>query len=97
MGVLMRVLDLLKEHEQKIKDRYSVSKIGVFGSFARGEEKESSDVDVLVEFEEPTYDNFIKLIFFLEELLDRKVDLVTTGGLSPYMKPTVEKEVLWCE
>ena len=97
MGVLMRVLDLLKEHEQEIKDRYSVSKIGVFGSFARGEEKESSDVDVLVEFEEPTYDNFIKLIFFLEELLDRKVDLVTTGGLSPYMKPAVEKEVLWCE
>jgi len=88
---------LIKDHEQEIKDRYSVSKIGVFGSYARGEEKESSDVDVLVEFEEPTYNNFIELIFFLEELLDRKVDLVTTGGLSPYMKPTVEKEVLWCE
>ncbi|WJI09973.1 nucleotidyltransferase family protein [Methanobacterium sp. CWC-01] len=93
----MRILDLIKDHEQEIKDRYSVSKIGVFGSYARGEEKESSDVDVLVEFEEPTYNNFIELIFFLEELLDRKVDLVTTGGLSPYMKPTVEKEVLWCE
>ncbi len=88
---------MIKDHEQEIKDRYSVSKIGVFGSYARGEEKESSDVDVLVEFEEPTYNNFIELIFFLEELLDRKVDLVTTGGLSPYMKPTVEKEVLWCE
>jgi len=97
MGVIMRILDLIKDHEQEIKDRYSVSKIGVFGSYARGEEKESSDVDVLVEFEEPTYNNFIELIFFLEELLDRKVDLVTTGGLSPYMKPTVEKEVLWCE
>ncbi|AXV40745.1 nucleotidyltransferase family protein [Methanobacterium sp. BAmetb5] len=93
----MRVLDLIKEHEQEIKDKYSVTKIGVFGSYARGEEKESSDVDVLVEFDEATYHNFIELIFFLEKLLDKKVDLVTTTGLSPYMKPTVEKEVLWCE
>jgi predicted nucleotidyltransferase len=59
----MRVLDLIKAHEQEIKNKYSVTKIGVFGSYARGEEKESSDVDVLVEFNEATYHNFIELIF----------------------------------
>jgi len=63
----------------------------------RGEEKETSDVDVLVEFEKPTFRNFMGLVFFLEELLGREVDLVTIKGLSPYLRPHVEGEVVWSE
>jgi uncharacterized protein len=93
----MKVMNILKEHEREIKENYSVLKIGVFGSYVRGEENKSSDVDILVEFEEPTLHNFMGLIFYLEKLFDRKVDLVTKTSLSPYLRPTVEKEVVWCE
>jgi uncharacterized protein len=91
----MRLIDILKMHEQEIKYRFGVKHIGLFGSFARGEEKDTSDVDILVEFEKPSFDNFMDLSFFLEDLLGRRVDLVTTGGLSPYIRPAVEKEVEW--
>lgn len=63
--LLMMVLDLIKEHEIEIKNRYSVSKIGVFGSYVRGVENESSDIDILVEFHEPTLHNFVGLVFYI--------------------------------
>ena len=91
----MDPLDTLKENEREIKSRFSVRKIGIFGSNAGGEGRETSDIDVLVEFEEPTFRNFMGLVFFLEELFGREVDLVTTRGLSPYIRPAVEKEVVW--
>lgn len=93
----MDALKVLKEHEKKIRVRFDVKRIGIFGSYARGEQKETSDIDVLVEFEVPTFDNFMDLIFYLEDLFGRKVDLVTTGGLSPYIAPLVEQEVVWAE
>jgi len=88
-------LKILKEHENEIKRRFGVKRIGIFGSHARGEEKATSDVDVLVEFEVPSFDNFMDLAFFLEDLFGREVDLVTTGGLSPHVAPFVEREVVW--
>jgi predicted nucleotidyltransferase len=91
----MDALKILKEHESEIKRRFGVKRIGIFGSHARGEEKETSDVDVLVEFEVPSFDNFMDLAFFLEELFGREVDLVTTRGLSPHVAPIVEREVVW--
>ena len=93
----MDALKVLKEHEKKIRVRFGVKRIGIFGSYARGEQKETSDIDILVEFEVPTFDNFMDLIFYLEDLFDRKVDLVTTGGLSPYIASLVEQEVVWTE
>ena len=91
----MYALKVLREHESEIKKRFGVKRIGIFGSCARGEEKETSDVDVLVEFTEPSFDNFMDLVFFLEDLFGKEVDLVTTGGLSPYIAPFVEEEVVW--
>ena len=91
----MDALKILKERENEIKRRFKVKRIGIFGSHARGEEKETSDVDVLVEFVEPSFDNFMDLAFFLEDLFGKDVDLVTTRGLSPYIAPIVEREVVW--
>lgn len=54
-------------------------------------------MDVLVEFVKPTFDNFIELAFYLEDLFGKKVDLLTPNSLSPYMKSVVEKEAVWCE
>jgi uncharacterized protein len=93
----MMFLDILKKNENEIKERYSVAKIGVFGSYVRGEETTSSDIDILVEFDKPTLHNFMGLVFYLEELFGKEVHLVTNNALSPYMRPVVENEVVWCE
>jgi len=90
-------IETIKKHKAEIKKRYDAKKIGVFGSYARREQKETSDIDLLVEFEKPTFDNFMDLLFFLEELFGKDVDLITTRGISPYIGPEIRKEVVWCE
>lgn len=93
----MNVIEVLRNREGEIKEKFGVRRIGVFGSFARGEQKETSDVDILVEFDKPTFKNFMNLAFFLEDLFHRKVDLVTPNSLSPYISPYVKKEVIWAD
>ena len=82
-----------------LRTQYGVKRIGIFGSFARGEAKRSSDVDVLVEFEQgqATFDNFMRLVYDLEDLFKRKVDLLTMAGIDKYMKSRIEREVVWIE
>jgi len=82
-----------------IMERFGVAKIGIFGSAARGEERQESDVDVLVCFApgQATFRNFMELAYYLEDLFGRRVDLVTEHGLSGYIRPTVEREVIWGE
>jgi len=63
----MEIVDLLRSHANEIKTCFSVRRIGLFGSFARGEQTESSDIDVLVEFEKPTFRNFMDLSFSKDE------------------------------
>ena len=74
-----------------------VKKIGLFGSFARDEQNSKSDIDFLVVFSDPTYDNLLTLHEQLGKLYGRKVELVTPNGMSKYMMPYVEKEVRWHE
>ena len=82
-----------------IRTQFGVKRIGIFGSFARGEQKRTSDVDVLVEFVngQATFDNFMQLVYFLEDLYSRKVDLLTVGGIDKYIRSRVEHEVIWVE
>ena len=74
-----------------------VKRIGLFGSYVKATQDSKSDVDFLVEFQKPSFDDFMELAFFLEARLGRKVDLITNGNLSPYIKPYVDKEVKWYE
>lgn len=88
------ILAILRENQDKIKS-FSVKRIGLFGSFVRGEQGVESDVDLLVEFEQgqKTFDNFIQLSFLLEEALQRRIELVTVESLSPYLRPYILREV----
>jgi uncharacterized protein len=86
---------ILKENKPLLHDKYKVEKIGVFGSYARGDESAESDVDILVTFYEPVGWEFIDLKDFLEEILDRKVDLVTVKALKPQLKDEILKEVVF--
>jgi len=76
-------------------DGFGVRKIGLFGSFIRNQQTENSDIDILVDFhpDKKKYDNFIDLAFYIEDNLERSVDLVTLDSLSPFIGPHILKEV----
>ena len=88
------IFELLRKNRAQLQ-RYGVKKIGLFGSYIRGENKEESDIDFLVEFEEgkKNYDNFIELAFFLEDSFNKQVDLLTSESMSPYLKPYILREI----
>ena len=81
------LLEKLEENIEHIK-KYGVKEIGLFGSYVRNEQKSESDIDILVKFEpgKKTFDNYMDLKFFLEDLFNRKVDLVVTEALKPDLK-----------
>jgi len=93
----MKAVVTLRENEDTIKERYGVKKIGIFGSFARGEENQGSDVDILVEFDEgkKTFDNYMDLKYFLQDLFGRKIDLVTIQALKPQLKEDILRGVIY--
>ena len=82
-----------------LKEKYGVKRIGFFGSLVRNKQKETSDIDVLVEFEKgaKTFDNYMGLKFFLEEVFGRKVDLVISDALKPQIRERVLEEVMYAE
>ena len=93
----MSALELIKNSSKELKSRFHLQSIGVFGSSARGEEDSDSDVDVLVEFEEGyvTFDNYADLMFHLEDLTGRKVDLATPDALHPRLKDRILEETVY--
>lgn len=88
------ILSLLQEYQSQIKN-LGVRRLGLFGSFAREQQEANSDIDILVEFDAgyKTFDNFMQLAFFLEELFGRQVELITPEALSPYIGPHILREV----
>ena len=93
------IFSRLEHAAPAIRKQFGVRKIGIFGSYARGEQMGTSDVDVLVELAEgyATLRNFVGLADHLEALFGRRVDLITTEGVDKYIRPRIEKEVIWIE
>ena len=88
-----RILGLLKANEAHIKG-FGVRSLGLFGSFAHGDNTESSDLDLVVEFDKKTFDAYMDLKFFLEDLFDRPVDLVLTDGIKPRLRSAILGEAI---
>jgi predicted nucleotidyltransferase len=95
MKNLEEVRALLEEHKEELKNRYGVSRIGIFGSYARNEQIEESDVDILVEFERPIGLDFVALADHLEAVLGFKVDLVSRGAIKPNRWKYVAEDLLY--
>ena len=74
--------------------RYHVTRIALFGSYARAEQREDSDIDILVDVEPSTGLRFVALANELEQLLGQRIELVTSRAISPKMKPFVESEII---
>ena len=85
----------LKANTEEIRQRFSVKALSIFGSIARDEASGKSDIDVLVVFDrKATFDLFMDLKFYLEELLGTKVDLVTDKALRPQVRRAIEQEII---
>jgi len=85
---------ILLRNKAELRKRFKVKTIGVFGSYVRGEQKRQSDVDLLVEFEEPVgLFEFMDLEMYLTDLLGVKVDLVSKKALKPHIGERILKEV----
>jgi predicted nucleotidyltransferase len=88
------VFETLRNHSVRLKE-LGVKRLGLFGSFVRNEQTAESDIDLLVQFEpgKKNFDNFMDLSGLLEDLLHRRVEIVTTEALSPYIGPHIMSEV----
>jgi len=89
---------ILKRYEEELKQKYSIKRFGIFGSYIRGEQKEGSDFDLLVEFEGDDSIGLLKFINlenFLSDLLGLKVDLVDKSSLKPRIGKQILKEVVY--
>lgn len=88
------VLERLTGHESELRS-LGVKRLGLFGSFVRNEPAPESDVDILLQFEpgQKSFDCFMRIAFLLEDLLQRRVELVTREALSPHMGARILSEV----
>jgi hypothetical protein len=91
------ILSEMKQHKQELQD-YGILRIGLFGSYVRGEHSHKSDIDILIEFdpEKENFDNYMSVYDILENLFkNEKIEIVTKNGLSPYIGPRILKEVIY--
>ena len=87
------VLKILQEHQERIRG-YGVRRLGLFGSAARGEATKTSDLDFVVEFEKKSFDAYMDLKAFLEELFHCRVDLVIADVIKPRLRAIILEEAI---
>jgi len=90
-----QILDMLRAKKPQLQSKYPISELGIFGSYARGDYHEKSDIDILVDFN-ARIDGFdyIHLAHDLEDLFQYKIDIVSRKGIKPQYLPYVEKSLI---
>ncbi len=89
-----QIINLVRKNKD-LYNKYGVKKIGLFGSYVRGDNKPNSDIDILVEFDSVTFDNYYNLQQTLENNFHKKIDLVNIKALKERIKPYILSEVEW--
>jgi predicted nucleotidyltransferase len=87
------LVDLLREQAPYLASEFGVRKIGLFGSFAKGQPDEQSDIDLVVEFDRPIGLRFVELAEYLENLLGRKVDVLTPTGIHGIRRRSIANSI----
>ncbi|MBP7737517.1 MAG: nucleotidyltransferase family protein [Spirochaetes bacterium] len=90
-----QILASLQDNAGDLKSRFGVESIGLFGSYARDTQSGDSDIDILVQFADASFDNYMDLKFYLEDLYGHAVDLVLIDSIKPRIKPYIMDEVLF--
>jgi len=88
MKTIEEIKRIIKRHKAEIREKYGVIIVGIFGSYTRGEQRETSDVDIIVELERPIGLKFYELWDYLENILGIKVDVLTLSALK-------QKTLVW--
>lgn len=92
----IEIIEVLRANKIYLQQNFGVERIGLYGSFARGEQKVDSDIDILVKFKTPTYNAWYSVVTFLENNLESKVDLISEGThLSDRFRNRVSKEIIY--
>ena len=92
---LDEIKETLKVQKPILREKYKIKEIGIFGSYIRGEQRQSSDIDILVDYEEvPSLFELVELQDCLSDLLKVKVDLVMKSGLKPRIGRRILQEVV---
>lgn len=94
MYTTSEILDILKTKKGELEKKYPISELGLFGSYARGDYNENSDIDILVDFNDRIGIEFISLAHELEDTFHTKIDLVSRKGIQPKYLPFVEKNLI---
>ena len=89
------IADIMHEKKSYLEEKYHVSRIGIFGSCARGESCADSDIDLLVEFSRPIGLDFVSLADELESMLGHRVDLVPANAVSPGMMAHIREDIIY--
>ncbi|MEN8262827.1 MAG: nucleotidyltransferase family protein [Nitrospirota bacterium] len=90
------IINFIKAHKKELQEQLGVIKIGLFGSYARGDAREDSDVDIAVELSDDNRaDNYFKLLHFFEDNLKMKIDLGIESCIKPAVKDNVQKEIIY--
>jgi len=88
-----KIVELLQAKSPYLAAEFGVSKIGLFGSYLKGQPDETSDIDIIVEFERPIGFRFFELVDYLEDLLGRRVDVLTPAGIQNIRIKRVAKNI----
>ncbi len=89
------ILDFLRQHKKEMHDSFGVTKIGLFGSYARGDARENSDVDLAIELVANTADSYFGLLHYLEDRFQKRIDLGIESNFKPIIKPYISKEIIY--
>jgi predicted nucleotidyltransferase len=95
MYTLQNILQILRQHQPELQRKYPISRLGVFGSYARGEATEKSDIDIAVEINGTMGLNFIAMADEIEELFGIKTDVISKRAIKPKYLPFVEKDIVY--
>lgn len=96
MKTLDEIQEILRDNMAAFQEDYQITSLGIFGSYARGEQSEESDVDILIDYEKaPPLSKLVELRIALSELTGMKIDLVTKNGLKPRLKEQVFADVIY--
>jgi predicted nucleotidyltransferase len=88
------ILNFLKEHKEMFQSKYQIKKLGLFGSYAKGEENHQSDIDILVDMPS-SFDLYYDLKEFLEEALNRSIDLGLEKSMRAFILDSIQEEIIY--
>lgn len=95
MKSVNEIKEIIMEYKRELEEKFKVKNIAIFGSYARNEQRKTSDVDILVEFSEPVGLLFFHLADYLEKILGVKVDLLTVDGIKPNRRKYVMENIIY--